>query len=236
VIDKTIASPAEAVSVIGPGSVILIGGFGEVGSPIELIHALIDQGTRDLTIVNNNCGNGEVGLAALIGSGQVRKMICSYPRSSNSRLFTEAYRAGKVELELVPQGTLAERIRAGGAGIRAFYTPTAAGTPLAKGKEVRTFDGCEYVLESWLKADFSLVMCHTADRMGNLTYSKTGRNFGPIMCTAARTTIVQARLIVEPGGIDPEHVVTPGIFVDRIVQVAEPLREAELIAQGKRYP
>lgn len=235
-IDKTVGSPAEAVSCIGDGAVVMIGGFGEVGSPIELIHALIDQGTRDLTVINNNTGNGEVGLAALIGNGQVRKMICSYPRSSHSKLFPELYRAGKIELELVPQGTLAERIRAGGAGITAFYTPSAVGTPLAEGKETREFGGHQFLLERWLKADFALVKCETADRMGNLTYNKTARNFSPLMCTAAGTTIVQARRIVEPGAIDPEHVVTPCIFVDRIVEVSDPLVESRLIAEGKRYP
>lgn len=235
-IDKTVGTPAEAVSRIGDGAVVMIGGFGEVGSPIELIHALIDQGTKNLTAINNNTGNGEVGLAALIGNGQVRKMICSYPRSSHSKLFPELYRAGEIELELVPQGTLAERIRAGGAGIPAFYTPTAVGTPLAEGKEVRELDGRLYVLERWLKADFALVKCETADRMGNLTYNKTARNFGPLMCMAAKKTIVQARRLVEPGEIDPEHVVTPGIFVDCIVEVADPLQESRLIAEGRRYP
>jgi 3-oxoadipate CoA-transferase alpha subunit len=235
-IDKTVASPAQAVSCIDDGAVVMIGGFGEAGSPIELIHALIDQGTRNLTAVNNNTGNGEVGLAALIGNGQVRKMICSYPRSSHSKLFPELYRAGRIELELVPQGTLAERIRAGGAGIPAFYTPAAVGTPLAEGKESRELDGRTYLLEQWLKADFALVRCETADRMGNLTYNKTARNFSPLMCMAAKTTIVQARRIVEAGEIDPEHVVTPGIFVDRIVEVSEPLHESELITAGRRYP
>ncbi len=235
-IDKTVGSPAEAVSVIGDGAVVMIGGFGEVGSPIELIHALIDRGTRNLTAINNNTGNGEVGLAALIGNRQVRKMICSYPRSSHSKVFPELYRAGEIELELVPQGTLAERIRAGGAGIPAFYTPSSVGTPLAEGKEVRELEGKTYVMERWLKADFALVKCETADRMGNLTYNKTARNFSPLMCTAARTTIVQARRIVEPGAIDPERVVTPGIFVDRIVEVREPVQESRLIAEGRRYP
>jgi len=235
-IDKTMGSPAAAVSCIGDGAVVMIGGFGEVGSPIELIHALIDQGTKNLTAINNNTGNGEVGLAALIGNGQVSKMICSYPRSSHSKLFPELYRAGKIELELVPQGTLAERIRAGGAGIPAFYTPSSVGTPLAEGKEQREFEGRPYVMEPWLKADFALVKCETADRMGNLTYNKTARNFSPLMCMAARTTIVQARRIVEPGEIDPEHVVTPCIFVDRIVEVSEPLLESQLIAEGRSYP
>ena len=235
-IDKTVGTPAAAVSVITEGSVVMIGGFGEAGSPIELIHALIDQGTGNLTAVNNNTGNGEVGLAALIGSGQVAKMICSYPRSSHSKVFPELYRAGEIELELVPQGTLAERIRAGGAGIPAFYTPAAVGTPLAEGKESRQLDGKTYLLERWLKADFALIKCETADRLGNLTYNKTARNFSPLMAMAARTTIVQARRVVEPGEIDPEHVVTPGIFVDRVVEVAEPVHESRLIAEGRRYP
>jgi 3-oxoadipate CoA-transferase alpha subunit len=235
-IDKTVGSLAEAVSCIEDGAVVLIGGFGEAGSPIELIHALIDQGTRNLTAVNNNTGNGEVGLAALIRNGQVRKMICSYPRSSHSKVFPELYRAGKIELELVPQGTLAERIRAGGAGIPAFYTPAAVGTPLAEGKETREFDGRPYLLQRWLKAYFALIKCETADRMGNLIYNKTARNFGPVMCTAAKTTIVQARRIVEPGEIDPECVVTPGVFVDRIVEVPDPLHESALVAAGERYP
>jgi 3-oxoadipate CoA-transferase alpha subunit len=236
VIDKTVASVAEAVSVVGDGASVMIGGFGEAGSPIELIHALIDQGTKDLTVVNNNTGNGEVGLAALIGAGQVRKMICSYPRSSHSKVFPELYRAGRIELELVPQGTLAERIRAGGAGIPAFYTPTGVGTPLAEGKEVRELDGRPYLLERWLRADFALVKCEAADRLGNLVYHATARNFGPLMCTAATTTIVQARRVVEPGDVDPEHVVTPGIFVDRVVEVREPLHESRLIAEGRSYP
>lgn len=234
--NKILDSTAEAVSCIEDGAVVMIGGFGEVGSPIELIHALIDRGSRDLTAINNNTGNGEVGLAALIGNGQVRKMICSYPRSSHSKLFPELYRAGKIELEIVPQGTLAERIRAGGAGIPAFYTPTSVGTPLSEGKETREFEGRTYVLEPWLKADFALVKCEAADRKGNLTYNKTARNFSPLMCMAATTTIVQARSIVEPGEIDPEHVITPGIFVDRIVEVGQPVVESHLIAEGATYP
>lgn len=235
-IDKTVTSVAEAVSVIHDGAVVLIGGFGSAGGPIELIHALIDLGVKDLTAVNNNTGNGDVGLAALIKNGQVRKMICSYPRSSNSKVFPELYRAGKIELELVPQGTLAERLRAGAAGIPAFYTPTAVGTPLAEGKELREFEGRAYVMERWLKADFALIKAETADRMGNLTFNKTARNFGPVMAMAAKTTIVQARRVVAPGEIDPEHVVTPGIFVDRVVQVASPEEESDLIAANRSYP
>jgi 3-oxoadipate CoA-transferase alpha subunit len=236
VIDKQFPSVAEAVADIPDGATVMVGGFGASGSPVELLHALIDHGAKDLTVINNNTGNGEVGLAALIGNGQVRKMICSYPRSSHSKVFPELYLAGKIELELVPQGTLAERIRAGGAGIPAFYTPAAVGTPLAEGKEVREFDGRPYLLQRWLKADFALIKCETADRMGNLTYNKTARNFSPVMCTAARITIVQAKRIVEPGDIDPECVVTPGVFVDRIVEVPEPLHESALIAAGEKYP
>ena len=235
-IDKTVASVAEAVAGIGDGAVVMIGGFGEVGSPIELIHALIDQGATDLTAINNNTGNGEVGLAALIGNGQVRKMICSYPRSSHSKLFPELFRAGKIELDLVPQGTLAERIRAAGAGIPAFYTPSSVGTPLAEGKEFREFDGRPYVMEPWLKADFALVKCETADRMGNLVYNKTARNFSPLMCMAATITIVQTKKLVAAGDIDPEHVITPGIFVDRVVEVPQPVHEDTLIAAGGSYP
>lgn len=235
-IDKTVGSVAEAVSVIEDGATVLIGGFGSAGSPVELVHALIDRGVKELVCVNNNTGIGDVGLAALIRNGQVRKMICSYPRSASSKVFPELYRAGRIELELVPQGTLAERLRAGAAGIPAFYTPTAVGTPLAEGKETRDFDGRTYVMERALKGDFALVRAELADRVGNLTFNKTARNFGPVMCMAATTTIVQARRILEPGKIDPEVVVTPGIFVDRVVEVPEPLQESELVAEGRSYP
>ncbi|GAB4186430.1 MAG: 3-oxoacid CoA-transferase subunit A [Phycisphaeraceae bacterium] len=235
-INKLCPSVAEAVSDIPDGATVMIGGFGASGSPIELIHALIDHGAKNLTVINNNTGNGEVGLAALIGSGQVRKMVCSFPRSSQSRVFPKLYREGKIELDLVPQGTLAERIRAAGAGIPAFYTPTTVGTVLAEGKEHREFDGRTYVLERWLKADFALIKCKTADPLGNLTYNKTARNFSPLMCMAATTTIVQTERVVERGGIDPEHVVTPGIFVDRVVEVSNPMHEDVLIAEGRSYP
>lgn len=235
-INKIRRSIPEAVEDIQDGATLLIGGFGEAGSPIELIHAVIDQGARELTVVNNNAGNGQVGLAALIAAGRVRKVICSYPRSSHSQVFTELYRAGKIELELVPQGTLAERIRAGGAGIPAFYTPTSVGTPLAEGKEERAFDGRRFVLERGLRADFALVKAERADRFGNLAYNKVARNFGPIMCMAAETAIVQVRRLVEPGEIDPEQVVTPGVFVKRLLEVSEPLVESELVAQGASYP
>lgn len=235
-INKQFPSVAEAVADIPHGATVMVGGFGASGSPIELLHALIDQGARDLTVINNNTGNGEVGLAALIGNGQVAKMICSFPRSSQSRVFPTLYRAGKIELDIVPQGTLAERIRAGGAGIPAFYTPTTVGTVLAEGKEVREFDGRPYVMEPWLKADYALVKCEVADTLGNLTFNKTARNFSPLMCMAATTTIVQAKKLVERGGIDPEHVITPGIFVNRVVEVPDPVHEDVLIAQERSYP
>ena len=234
-INKQVNTVQDAVGDIPDGASVMIGGFGEAGSPTELIHALIDLGVKDLTIINNNTGNGEVGLAALIGNGQVKKMICSYPRSSHSVVFPELYRAGKIELEIVPQGTLAERIRAGGAGIPAFYTATTVGTILADGKEVRNFDDRDYVLEFGLKADYAMVKCETADVQGNLLYNKTARNFNPIMCMAADTTIVQAKKIVGVGDIDPEHVVTPNVFVDRIVEVSSPVVESQLIAEGVRY-
>ncbi|MBD3223056.1 3-oxoacid CoA-transferase subunit A [bacterium] len=235
-IDKQVESLEAAVADIHDGATIMIGGFGEAGSPIELIHALIDQGARELTVVNNNTGSGGVGLAALIQNRRVRKMICSYPRTANSTVFPELYRAGEIELELVPQGTLAERIRAGGAGIPAFYTATAVGTVLEEGKEVRRFDGKDHVLEHGLRADFALVKARRADRYGNLDYSKTTRNFGPIMCTAAACSIVQAEELVAPGDIDPECVVTPGIFVDRVVVVADPAHESHLVKEGRTYP
>jgi 3-oxoadipate CoA-transferase alpha subunit len=236
VIDKTYLSVAEAVADIPDGATVMVGGFGASGSPIELLHALIDQGATGLTVINNNTGNGDVGLAALIGNGQVSKMICSFPRSSQSRVFPKMYQAGKVELELVPQGTLAERIRSGGAGIPAFYTPTTVGTILAEDKESRDFDGRTFVMERWLKADFALIKCEVADSLGNLTYNKTARNFSPLMCMAASTTIAQAKRLVARGEIDPEHVVTPGIFVDRVVEVSQPVHEDTLIAAGRSYP
>ncbi len=235
-IDKTVDSVADAVADISDGAVVMIGGFGEAGSPIELIHALIDQGAKNLTVVNNNTGSGEVGLAALIKARRVSKMICSYPRTANSTVFPDLYLAGEIELDLVPQGTLAERIRAGGAGIPAFYTPTSVGTPLEEGKERRAFEGRYYVLEHGLTADFALIKCRTSDRLGNLVFNKTARNFAPIMATAANTTIVQADRLVERGAIDAECVVTPGIFVDRIVEVLEPAQESDLVAQGISYP
>ncbi len=217
----------EAVAGIGDGSTVLIGGFGTAGQPIELIDALIRSGASDLTVVNNNAGNGRVGLAALLANGQVRKIICSYPRQADSYVFDELYRAGKVELELAPQGNLAERMRAAGAGIGAFFSPTGVGTPLAEGKECRTIDGRDYLLEYPIRGDVALIKALRADTLGNLVYRKTARNFGPVMATAARITVVQVSDIVQPGGIDPEVVITPGIFVDRIVKIAgvNPLAE-----------
>ncbi|WP_312408129.1 3-oxoacid CoA-transferase subunit A [Rhizobium sp.] len=233
--NKTSPSLAAAVSEIGDGATVMIGGFGGSGAPIELIHALIDKGSKDLTVINNNAGNGRIGIAAMIDAGMVRKMICSFPKSSDPRAFTDRYLAGEIELELVPQGTLAERIRAGGAGIPAFYTPTAYGTELAEGKPVGEFDGRHYVQERWLKADFAIIKAHLGDRHGNLTYNKAARNFNPLMCMAAASTIVQVSRIVEVGEIDPEHVVTPGIFVDRVVEVSQPRQEEELIRAGVTY-
>lgn len=235
-INKNYSTVADAVADIPDGATVMVGGFGASGSPVELIHALIDQGAADLTVINNNTGNGHVGLAALIGNGQVRKMICSFPRSSQSKVFPELYRQGRIELEIVPQGTLAERIRAAGAGIPAFYTPTTVGTILAEGKESREFDGRTYVMEPWLKADFALIKCEVADPFGNLTYNKTARNFSPVMCMAATTTIVQTKKLVAAGEIDPECVITPGIFVNRMVEVAQPVHEDTLIAAGRSYP
>ena len=235
-IDKTVGSAAEAVADIFDGAIVMIGGFGEAGSPIELIHALIDQGASDLTVVNNNTGSGKVGLAALINARRVARMICSYPKTANSTVFPELYRSGRIQLELVPQGTLAERMRAGGAGIPAFYTPTSVRTPLAEGKEVRAFDGREYVLERGLTADFALIKARWADRHGNLVFNKTARNFAPLMAMAASVTIVQSSEVVAPGTIDPEVVVTPGIFVQRVVEVPDPQLESLLVEEGAVYP
>lgn len=235
-IDKRVKSIKEAVTGIFDGATVFIGGFGEAGSPIELIHALIDHGSKNLTVVNNNAGSGHVGLAAMIECGLVRKIICSFPRTVNSTVFANMYRNREIDLELVPQGTLAERIRAGGAGVPAFYTPTSVGTPLAENKETRIFDGVEYVLEQALKADFALLKCEQADRYGNLTFYKTARNFAPVMATAAKTTIVQAREFVEIGQIDPEVVVTPGIYVNKVVYIPVPSHEASLVNEGAVYP
>jgi len=209
----------EAVADVRDGDTVLIGGFGLAGMPVQLIDALIDQGASDLTVVNNNAGNGDTGLAALLAKGRVRKVICSFPRQSDSWVFDDLYRAGKIELELVPQGNLAERMRAAGAGIGAFFCPTGVGTPLADGKETREIDGRTYVLELPIRGDVALVGAHRADRMGNVVYRKTARNFGPVMATAAASTVVQVREVVEIGELDPEAVVTPGIFVDKVVAV-----------------
>src|SRR6187397_1244811 len=208
-----------AVAGITDGSTILVGGFGMAGMPVDLIDALIRQGAKDLTVVNNNAGNGDTGLAALLAAGQVRKMICSFPRQSDSHVFDGLYRDGQIELELVPQGNLAERMRAAGAGIGAFYCPTGVGTPLAEGKETREIDGRTYVLEHPIRGDVALVGAHAADRMGNLVYRKTARNFGPVMATAATTVVAQVRELVDVGQLDPEAVVTPSIYVDRVVEV-----------------
>ena len=209
-----------AVAGVADGSTVLIGGFGMAGMPVVLIEALIRQGAGELTVVSNNAGNGDSGLAALLAAGRVRMMICSFPRQHDSWVFDGLYRAGKIELELVPQGNLAERMRAAGAGIGAFYCPTGVGTPLAQGKETRTIDGRDYVLEYPIHGDVALIAAHRADRMGNLTYRKTARNFGPVMATAATTTIVQVSQVVESGAIDPETVVTPGIFVNRVLDLS----------------
>lgn len=206
-----------AVTDIPDGATVLIGGFGTAGQPVELIDALRRHGARDLTVVNNNAGNGDTGLAALLAAGQVRKIVCSFPRQSDSYVFDALYRDGKIELELVPQGNLAERMRAAGAGIGAFFCPTGVGTPLAEGKEQRTIDGREYVLEFPIRGDYALIKAYKADAVGNLVYRKTARNFGPVMATAARTTVVQVAEVVPVGALDPEAVVTPGIYVDRVV-------------------
>ena len=218
-IDKLRSSVLDALADIHDGATVMIGGFGGAGQPAELIDGLIAQGARDLVIVNNNAGNGDTGLAALLKNGQVRKIICSFPRQADSHVFDALYRAGKLELELVPQGNLAERVRAAGAGIGGFFTPTGYGTDLAKGKETREIDGRMYVFESPIHADFALIKAEQGDRWGNLTYRKTARNFGPIMAMAAKVSIASVHEVAELGSIDPEHVITPGLFVQRIVQV-----------------
>ncbi len=226
-INKIVPSLADAVAGIRHGSVVLISGFGASGIPVELIDALIDQGAKDLTVVTNNAGAGRTDVAKLLATGRVRKIVCSYPRSAGSVVFEELWNAGKIELELVPQGTLSERMRAAGAGIGGFYTPTAVGTKLAEGKETRRIDGRDYVLEKPLKGDVALIKAELADRWGNLTYRLAARNFSPTMAMAAELTVVQARRIVELGELAPEQVVTPGIFVDRIVEVANPLHPGQ---------
>jgi 3-oxoadipate CoA-transferase alpha subunit len=222
VINKIFASLEEAVADVHDGATVMIGGFGNAGMPSALIDALIAQGARDLTIVNNNAGNGDTGLAALLKAKQVRKIICSFPRQSDSHVFDALYRAGEIELELTPQGNLAERIRAAGAGIGGFFTPTGYGTLLAEGKETRLIDGRHYVLEAPIHADFALIKALRGDRWGNLVYRKTARNFGPVMATAAKCTIAQVSEIVELGELDPEAIVTPGIFVQRVVKQEAP--------------
>ncbi|HEY2452216.1 MAG TPA: 3-oxoacid CoA-transferase subunit A [Scandinavium sp.] len=219
-IDKSVTTPEQAIAGIPDGATVMIGGFGPAGQPTFLIDALIEQGARDLTIINNNAGNGEIGLAALLKAGRVRKMICSFPRQVDSQIFDDLYRRGKVALELVPQGNLAARIQAAGAGLGAVFTPTGYGTPLAEGKETREIDGRHYVLEYPIHADFALIKAHQADRWGNLIYRKAARNFGPIMATAAKITVAEVSDIVPLGELDPEHVVTPGIFVQRVFSLA----------------
>ncbi len=220
-IDKAVDSAAAAVADVHDGATVMIGGFGTAGMPAELIDALIAQGARELTIVNNNAGNAETGVAALLKAKRVRKILCSFPRQVDSYVFDALYRSGEIELELVPQGNLAERIRAAGAGIGAFFTPTAYGTLLAEGKETRVIAGRDYVLEYPIHADFALIKADRADRWGNLVYRKAARNFGPVMATAARCTIVQVREIVPLGTLDPEAIVTPGIYVRRVVEVSD---------------
>mgnify|MGYP001087992959 FL=1 len=238
--DKILPSLAQAIAVIPDGASVMIGGFGGSGAPIELIHALIDRfratgSPKNLTVVNNNAGNGGIGIAAMINAGMVVKMICSFPRSSQPQAFTDKYLADEIELELVPQGTLAERIRAAGAGIPAFYTPSSFGTELAEGKPVEEFEGRSYVQERWLKADFALVKAERADPHGNLTYRLAARNFNPLMAMAAKHTIVQASQITQLGGIDPVAVITAGLFVQSIVEVASPIQEEERVRAGEVY-
>ncbi len=228
-IDKIVASLDAAVADIADGSTIMIGGFGTAGMPSALIDALIRQGAKDLTIVNNNAGNAEIGVAALLKTKRVRKIVCSFPRQTDSWVFDTLYRAGDIELELVPQGNLAERIRAAGAGIGAFFTPTGYGTMLAEGKETREIAGRHYVLEYPIHADYALIKADRGDRWGNLVYRKTARNFGPIMASAARCTIAEVREVVELGALDPEAIVTPGIFIQRVVPVRD---DAVLAAPG----
>ena len=218
-INKIAPSIAEALADVKDGSTVMIGGFGTAGIPNELIDGLIAQGAKDLVIVNNNAGNGESGLAALLKAGQVRKIICSFPRQADSHIFDALYRSGKLELELIPQGNLAERIRAAGAGIGAFFCPTGYGTELAKGKETREINGKFYVLEMPIYGDVALIKAETGDRWGNLLYRKAARNFGPVMATAAKMTVATVHEVVELGALDPEAIVTPGIFVSKIVKI-----------------
>ncbi|WP_075183183.1 3-oxoacid CoA-transferase subunit A [Pantoea sp. 1.19] len=222
-IDKSVATLAEAVAIIPDGASVMIGGFGPAGQPLELIDALIAHGARGLTVISNNAGNGDSGLAALLKAGRVRKMICSFPRQADSWVFDDLYRRGEIVLELVPQGNLAARMQAAGSGLGGIFTPTAFGTPLAEGKETRTIDGRQYVFETPLRADFALIKADKGDRWGNLVYRKAARNFGPVMAMAAATTIAQVAGLVPLGQLDPEHVITPGIFVQRLVAVEHPV-------------
>lgn len=238
--DKTIGSLAEAVSGIEDGATLMIGGFGGSGAPIELIHALIDRYKAtgrpgSLTVINNNAGNGKIGIAAMIDVGMVAKMVCSFPRSSDPRAFTEKYLAGEIALDLVPQGTLAERIRAGGAGIPAFFTPTSYGTELAEGKQIQEFEGKPYVLERWLKADVAIVKGERGDTHGNLTYRMAARNFNPLMCMAADHVVAQVSTLETAGALEPEQIHTPGLFVDGVVEVQEPQQEEALVRAGEEY-
>jgi 3-oxoadipate CoA-transferase alpha subunit len=235
-INKIKAEMIDTLSDVFDGATIMIGGFGEAGSPVDLLHGLIDNGSKDLTIIANNAGNGRVGLGALIGQRQVKKVICSFARSATGVTFSELYLSGQIELEVVPQGTLAERIRAAGSGIPAFYTATAVGTPLAEGKEEKSFNGKKYILETALHADFAFVKADKADRYGNLTFNKTARNFNPVMCMAANQSIVQVRDIIEPHQTNPEEVITPGIFVNKIIKIENPIVESKAIAEGLIYP
>jgi 3-oxoadipate CoA-transferase alpha subunit len=218
-IDKIVRTMAEAMAGARDGMTILLGGFGAVGQPNQLVQGLIETGVKDLVVVANNAGGGHVGLAALMELGRVRKIVCSFPRSATSTVFEDLFRAGKIELELAPQGTMAERMRAAGAGVGAFFTPTGVGTKMAEGKEVREIGGRMMVLEQALHGDIALVEAWQADRWGNLTYRRSGRNFNPVMAMAGRTTIVQSQHVVELGALDPECIVTPGIFVDRVIHI-----------------
>jgi 3-oxoadipate CoA-transferase, alpha subunit len=231
-IDKLAASVAHALQGVPDGATVMVGGFGTAGIPNELIDGLIEQGARDLTLVNNNAGNGETGLAALLKTGRVRKIICSFPRQADSQVFDALYRGGEIELELVPQGNLAERIRAAGAGIGAFFTPTGYGTELAAGKETREIGGHMHVLEHAIHADLALIKAERGDRWGNLTYRMAARNFGPVMAMAAKRTVASVHDVVELGAIDPEAVVTPGIFVSHIVQVPRTATQGGGFKQG----
>ena len=231
-IDKIVASIEAALADVRDGATVMLGGFGSAGLPSELIDGLIAQGSKELTIVNNNAGNGDTGLAALLKARRVRRIICSFPRQVDSHVFDGLYRAGEIELELVPQGNLAERIRAAGAGIGAFYTPTGYGTELARGKETRIIDGRGYVLEHPIHADFALIKAERGDRWGNLVYRKTARNFGPIMAAAARCTIAQVHEVVPLGALDPETIVTPGIYVHRLVRIEDQWFSAHSRAAG----